>query len=333
MNHKYFESVEVSDVGRVRKNNEDACLRIPEKGLYCVADGMGGVLGGDLASRAITTSLQEAFKTCTPGEGDSLSARVALIKKAANQASKWIKDFADEKVIGQMGSTVVALVFGPRNPTPAVGLHAGDSRLYRYRRGELKLLTGDHSAVAALAAKTGRDAASLPAQYQNTLLRAVGLSDCVELEETRVDVFSGDLFLLCSDGLTHILPDDAIAKMLKRAGQQALSVVAQALVDAANEAGGKDNITVLLVKVGDVSGLANVVEPEEGESKTVAVPVCSPAAATPVPGKGPNDYSGAADTDDAYEGHTPQTDNPTPEPTVETPIQRQSGSSDLVLAS
>src|SRR6185503_7858564 len=119
MKHEYCESAEVSDVGRVRKNNEDACLRIPDKGVYCVADGMGGVVGGDLASKAITTSLREAFKMAEWGAGDSLSARVALIRKAANQASKWIKNFADERVIGQMGSTVVALVFGARNPTRA----------------------------------------------------------------------------------------------------------------------------------------------------------------------------------------------------------------------
>jgi protein phosphatase len=314
MKHEYCESAEVSDVGRVRKNNEDACLRIPDKGVYCVADGMGGVVGGDLASKAITTSLREAFKMAEWGAGDSLSARVALIRKAANQASKWIKNFADERVIGQMGSTVVALVFGARNPARAIVLHAGDSRLYRSRGGELKLLTSDHSALAALAAKTGRDAASLPARYQNTLLRAVGLSERVELEETQVEVLSGDLFLLCSDGLTRILPDEVIARMLKRVSQDALSAVAQALVDGANEAGGRDNITVLLVKVGDISGLANVVEPEYEEvSDTVAASIYPPAGNTSDTAQGPNDHSGVPDTADVYEGNTPRTPNtPTP---------------------
>ena len=153
MKTEYFESAEVSDVGRKRKNNEDACLRIPERGIFCVADGMGGQAGGDLASETITTTLQQVFTKAAPEEDATLARRLALFRKATNQASKWIKNFADEKVIGQMGSTVVALVIDPHNPARAAALHAGDSRLYRYRKGELKQLTNDHSAIAALAAK------------------------------------------------------------------------------------------------------------------------------------------------------------------------------------
>jgi serine/threonine protein phosphatase PrpC len=177
----YFESAELSDVGRKRKNNEDACWRLPSQGIFCVADGMGGVVGGDLASAAITTALQDVFSRAVPKEQPSLAGRVGLFRKAANQASKWIKDFADEKAIGQMGSTVVALVFDPSYPSRAVGLHAGDSRLYRFRNGKLQLLTADHSAVAALAKKLGCDPASLPAKFQNELVRAVGLKESVEL--------------------------------------------------------------------------------------------------------------------------------------------------------
>ena len=153
MKTEYFESAEVSDVGRKRKNNEDACLRIPERGIFCVADGMGGQAGGDLASEAITTNLQQVFTKAPPEADTTFNLRIALFRKAINQASKWIKNFADEKVIGQMGSTVVALVVDPRNPRRAVGLHAGDSRLYRYRKGEFEQITTDHSAVEALAAK------------------------------------------------------------------------------------------------------------------------------------------------------------------------------------
>ena len=314
MKAEYFESVEVSDLGRQRKNNEDACLRIPDRGIYCVADGMGGQAGGDLASEAITTILQEVFAKVAPEEDVTLSRRIALFRKAANQASQWIKNFADEKVIGQMGSTLVALVIDPRNPARAVGLHAGDSRLYRYRKGELKLLTSDHSAVAAIAAKLGRDPASIPAKYQNELLRCVGLGETVELEKTPVDVVSGDLFLICSDGLTRMLPDKSIAKILKRGMQDSISAVAQTLINGANEAGGRDNITVVLVKVGDISGAPNVIDPEdEDESKTPAAPA-TPSEPRTLPNV-PGDSTGIPDTTDTYQGDTPRTDEPTPDKT------------------
>src|ERR1700677_3431803 len=116
MSLELIESAELSDLGLKRKNNEDACLRIPEKGVYCVADGMGGVVGGDLASKTIIDNVQEAFAKAGPEQYSTLSATAHLLGAAVNKASKWIKDFADEKVIGQMGSTMVGLVFDPRNP-------------------------------------------------------------------------------------------------------------------------------------------------------------------------------------------------------------------------
>ena len=310
MKVEYVESVELSDLGRRRKNNEDACLRIPDKGLYCVADGMGGVAGGDLASETITTSLQEAFAQVVPGECDSLSGRVALLRKAANRASKWIKNFADEKALGQMGSTVVALVFSPRHLGRAACLHAGDSRLYRYRGGGLQLLTSDHTAVAALAAKLGRDPASLPAKYQNELLNAVGLNESVELEKTPVEVLSEDLFLLCSDGLTRMLPDEVIAGILKAGQVEGVRVTAEALVKAANEAGGKDNITVVLVRVGDLRGLPVASEPEEeDECRTVLAPGGQPVAETPVPSTPASQPSGFPETPVTGQEDTPRTDD------------------------
>ena len=331
MKAEYFESVELSDLGRQRKNNEDACLRIPERGIYCVADGMGGQAGGDLASEAITTSLQEVFAKAGPEEDGTLSRRIALFRKAANQASKWIKNFADEKVIGQMGSTLVALVIDPRNPARAAGLHAGDSRLYRYRKGELKLLTSDHSASAAIAKKLGRDLASIPAKYQNELLRCVGLSESVELEKTPVDVLSGDLFLICSNGLTRMLPDETIAKILKRGVQDPISTVAQTFINGANRAGGKDNISVVLVRVGDISGVPNVIDPEdEEETKTPAAPTPPSVGKPHTSHNYPSDSPGIPDTSDAYQGDTPRTDDLTPEQRLPHTAQPLKGSYDVL---
>jgi hypothetical protein len=234
-----------------------------------------------------------------------------LFKKGASQASKWIKNFADEKVIGQMGSTVVALLLDPRNPTRAMGLHAGDSRLYRYRQEELKLLTTDHSTVAALAATLGRDPDSLPSKYQNELVRAVGLSETVELEETPIDVTSGDVFLLCSDGLTKMLPDRQIAKLLKPEGEKTAAMIARTLVDEANAAGGRDNISVVVVKLGDLSKLPKIEEPED-DATTVVAPGNLTHTGVPVPAKAPLDVQEDLDTADTRQGDTPQTDEATP---------------------
>jgi serine/threonine protein phosphatase PrpC/tetratricopeptide (TPR) repeat protein len=323
MNTEYFESVEVSDVGRKRKNNEDACLRIPERGVYCVADGMGGQAGGDLASEAITTSIQQLFAKAAPEEDATFSRRIALFRKATDQANKWIKNFSDEKVIGQMGSTVVALIIDPRNPRRAAALHAGDSRLYRYRKGELKQLTADHSAIAALAAKLGCSPESIPAKYQNELLRAVGLTESIELEKTPVEVISGDVYLLCSDGLDKMQTNDQIAKILKDGASQPLATVAQTLINAANEAGGKDNVTVVLVKVGDISGVPNVMDAdEEKEDITPAVPATPPPAEAPTPANYTPQVPAMPDTADVHgeTPSTPHTENVTPDKDTETPI-------------
>jgi serine/threonine protein phosphatase PrpC len=305
MNGEYFESAEVSDVGRKRKNNEDACLRIAAHGVFCVADGMGGQMGGDIASETIVTTLQEVFSKTAPGDDDTLPKRIALFRAAANRASKWIKNFSDEKVVGQMGSTLVALVIDPRDPRRAVGLHAGDSRLYRFRNGELKQVTVDHSAVNALAAKLGIPPEQVPAKYQNELLRAVGLAEEVELEKTPVDISSGDTFLICSDGLTKMLSDDTVAKMMKEGLPSGVQPVAQALINAANEAGGKDNVTVVLIKALDLSGAPRLAEPDD-DDKTPTPPadlLAHISPPTPVPSK---DTPRGFESDD-IKGDTPQT--------------------------
>jgi len=278
MSVELFESAELSDVGRKRKNNEDAFLRLPDRGVYCVADGMGGVAGGDLASEAITTNVHETFANAKPEEYQTLSGTVALLRAAANKASKWIKEFADEKVIGQMGSTFVGLVFDPRNPARARALHAGDSRVYRWREGKIEQLTADHTAARALAAKLGRDPSTFPAKYHNELARAVGLKEVVELEETKVQVRSGDLYMLCCDGLYRMAPDAEIGQVLGRAQQENLGQTAKELINLANEAGGKDNITVVLIKVGDISAVADMEErdTDEGPGTTAATHVPEP---------------------------------------------------------
>ncbi len=302
MSGEYFESAEISDVGRKRKNNEDASVRIIQHGIFCVADGMGGQAGGDLASETIITSLQESFAKAAAVDDGTLSKRCTLFLSATNRASKWIKNFADEKVIGQMGSTVVALVIDPRDPRRAVSLHAGDSRLYRYRSGSLNQITADHSAVNALAAKLGIGRENVPAKYQNELLRAVGLNESVELERTFIDISSGDIFLICTDGLTKMLSDDAIAAIIKAGSPSGLQAVAQSLINAANEAGGRDNVTVVLVKALDLSHVPNSADsdPDAGDDDKTLLAAELPMSLSPLT---------RGSTPDIH-GDTPQTPTP-----------------------
>jgi protein phosphatase len=303
MNGEYFETAEVSDIGRKRKNNEDACLRIDAHGVFLVADGMGGQSGGDIASETIITTLQEVFGKTSAEDDNTLPKRIAVFRAATNRASKWIKDFADEKVVGQMGSTIVALIVDPRDPHRAVGMHAGDSRLYRYRNGELKQITVDHSAVNAMAAKLGIPIEKVPAKYQNELLRAVGLAESVELEKTPVDVSSGDIFMICSDGLCKMVSDNAIAKIIKDGLRSDAQAIAQSLVNAANEAGGKDNVTVVIVKARDLSSAPRLAEPDD-DDKT-PIPPADLLASLPPPAPPASDTP-RPDSDD-IRGDTPQT--------------------------
>jgi len=306
-----FESVELTDVGRKRLNNEDSCLRLPALGIYCVADGMGGVMGGDIASEAVTKTLQAVATRLQPQAPARLSNRVAVFKAAINQASKWIREFASQKVIRQMGTTVVALIFDPRNPSRAVALHAGDSRLYRFQDGRLEQLTSDHTTAAVLAARLGCSQSSLPIGVQNELTRAVGLNDIVELEDTFVTVHSGDLFLLCSDGLTRMVSDAIIRELLTKGPEQPMAALAESLVHRANDAGGKDNITVVLVRVGHISAAAQSEEDDDWKAAAASDQLQAEAAAVPV---GVGSYSGeAVDTPLTYEGETPTTDDPTPD--------------------
>lgn len=308
MKTECFESAELSDLGKKRKNNEDSCLRIPEKGVYCVADGMGGVTGGDLASEAITNTIRDLFLKAGPDETGSLSGLIRLFERAVDQASKWIKNYADEKSARGMGSTVVALLVSPRNITRAIALHAGDSRLYQYRNGVLKLLTTDHTAAALLAVKLSRPEKDVPTQYQNQLVRAVGLSDRVELERTLVDVQTGDIFMLCSDGLSRMVPDTTIAEILKQRFTEPVSAIAQSLIDSANQAGGNDNVTVVVLRIGDISSLPKEEESIDlTESKTISTDSSATMTGTTVTTGGGRDEPVTPDSSDTYKGETPHT--------------------------
>ena len=280
--YSYLTSAELTDIGHRRKNNEDALLRLPGQGIFCVADGMGGVQDGEVASQAVVDALRETF-TAAPDAPFDLTAKAQLIAGALNSASQWIKARADEQGLSCSGSTALVLAFDRLDPSRALVLHAGDSRAYRYRDGALVQLSADHSIAAAAGLADERD---LPAVFRGVITRAVGLEPTVELEETAVDVQPNDLFLLCSDGLNRMLPDPLIQKLLQQQATGPLDALARLLVDEALQTGGEDNISVLLVRTASALPEATTQEPPPRPSSDlcqtpVTVPNRSPTVLRP----------------------------------------------------
>jgi protein phosphatase len=225
-----------SDIGRVREHNEDAVWPVPGSGevddalLVAVADGMGGHVGGEIASST-------AIDTAT-----GVGGRAAIRIQAANLA---VLDEATRRPrLGGMGTTLTLAIVEP-DGSLEVG-HVGDSRAYRYRDGDLEMITTDHSYVSEMIAAgklSPEDAENHP--YRSVVTRAIGLEPAVDVDITELEVEDGDRILLCSDGLTAMLDDPTIAEIL--GDNDDPGTAAEALVDAANERGGDDNITVVVV--------------------------------------------------------------------------------------
>lgn len=275
----YLASADLTDVGRRRKNNEDSLIRLPDAGIFCVADGMGGVQGGEIASKACVDALRKEF-TETPEAPFALTADASarLVERALNGASKWIKTRAESLGMSGTGSTAVVLVFDRVTPSQGIALHAGDSRAYRLRGDKLAQITADHSVAAAAGLP---DDSSLPPMFRGVITRAVGLERRVELEYTPFDVVPGDVFLICSDGLSKMVNDKRITKLVRKHIAGPLEAMARALVDEALEAGGDDNVSVVLIQVAAElpKGPTMEVPPETlALEQLVVVPDTTPAA-------------------------------------------------------
>jgi len=303
-----------TDVGCKRKNNEDSLLSLPECGLFCVADGMGGAREGQVASKAVTDALAQAFSTPDAISLD-LPAKVRLVRDTINQTNIWIRKRIEERGFAQMGSTVVLGLFDDKNLSTGIVLHAGDSRMYRYRGRAIKQLITDHTLVAELGAK---DEKALPAQFRGVVTKAVGLGDEVSLDETPFDILPGDLFLICSDGLTRMIPDKQLQKLLRQNEALNINALAQILVDEAKKAGGDDNITVIIVRseadgaVGDKVISTTLPQKEVDEPETARTATVNPQSIRPPLVSGPfklpvNDSEEELPDNDTAEGDTPST--------------------------
>lgn len=242
-----------TDTGRVRDHNEDSVSAAPEIALAVLADGMGGHNAGEVASALAVNTILDHMRAGCAGVGEDADepSRVELLRSSVEAAHDAIRQKADgQPQYEGMGTTVVAcLVHGDR----MIVAHVGDSRLYRLRGGKLDQVTRDHSLIEDLIAKGfySREEARQNVR-RNILTRALGSGDTIQVETGSQPVAAGDIFLLCSDGLTEMVTDEQINLTLHRYSDS-LEQVADRLVQLANENGGKDNVSVILLRIDQVS--------------------------------------------------------------------------------
>jgi len=250
----------VTDTGRRRRRNEDSYVCAPP--LFAVADGMGGAQAGEVASRLAAAVLEEA-------DARELSEeRVVDLIQEANR--RVFQRSNEDAAASGMGTTMtVALV--DRADTVTIG-HVGDSRAYRIRDEQLEQLTDDHSLVAELMRSGKLSPEEAEAHPQRSVItRALGTEADVDVDTFRVEASPGDLFLICSDGLTSMISDSEILDVVgKRRGD--LEGAARGLVEAANSSGGEDNITVVVFEIAEAGADADV-------DDTVRLPAAAAAGA------------------------------------------------------
>ena len=234
-----MESFGWSETGKLREQNEDAIYCDDQTGVYIVADGMGGHQAGEVASREAIRTFLAAYEE---GKKEEVTDRIISSMAKANEAV--FQESLQEETRQGMGTTFTcAVVQGNR----AVFGHVGDSRAYLYRKGTLRQITRDHSYVMEMVKQgklTLEEAAVHP--QRNVITRAIGTKEPMGSDLYMEEIKSGDRILLCSDGLTSMVDDAAIATILEE--EQPVEQSARALAKTANENGGKDNISVILIQ-------------------------------------------------------------------------------------
>jgi PPM family protein phosphatase len=247
----------MTDVGLQRDHNEDSYAVLAEYDLFIVADGMGGHRAGDVASRLATESIADFFRstsredatwpfhfdTSLSEEENRLVAGIRVANRQIFERSIRSRDCAG------MGTTVVGALFSKKKTRIYVG-HVGDSRAYRVRKGSINQLTRDHSLfndyIMAMPELTEEQRAELP---RNVITRALGMQDSVVVDLISDEPQPGDVYLLCSDGLSGMLTDDQILDIVS--ASEDAPEVCRRLIAKANENGGEDNITALVIRIDD----------------------------------------------------------------------------------
>jgi protein phosphatase len=244
-----------SDVGLQREHNEDSYVVLKEYDLYVVADGMGGHRAGDVASKLATDTISEFFKSTANDDvtwpfhfDTNLSEEENRLLTGIRVANRQIFERSTRsREYHGMGTTVVGAMFSPRKKRMFIG-HVGDSRCYRVRNAQIQLLTRDHSLIndylLAMPDLTDEQRSELP---KNVITRALGMQDQVVVDLQHDDPQPNDVYVLCSDGLSGMIPDDEIRKIVSSSPD--IREACKQLIARANESGGEDNITAVLIKI------------------------------------------------------------------------------------
>ncbi len=289
----------LSDVGLQREHNEDSYVVLKEYDLYVVADGMGGHRAGDVASKLATETIGEFFRSTATEDvtwpfhfDTNLSEEENRLLTGIRVANRQIFErSARSREHHGMGTTVVGAMFSAEKQRMYIG-HVGDSRCYRVRAGQIQQMTRDHSLIndylLAMPDLTEEQKSELP---KNVITRALGMQDHVVVDIQHDEPKSGDVYVLCSDGLSGMVEDEELEAIINAAtsGQEAC----RRLIQRANEHGGEDNITAVVIRVApegseflaeppfaplDVNGESPTVETRAYAGGTPAVPAPSPAA-------------------------------------------------------
>lgn len=247
-----IESTGISDIGKKRKTNEDALLVDDQLGLYVVADGMGGHRAGEVASKLVVETLRDFIKQ-DPDREDEIASDEAdeTLSEEANRILSGIK--ISNKVVYEisknkekyrgMGSTVSVLYL---NEQTMIAANVGDSPIYLVQKGKIELLSVPHTVMAEHAAMNPESTHQLGEEYKHMLTRAMGAEETVNADICEIPYFQDDVLIISSDGLSDCVSPDEILKIVVN---NSTEKACQSLVDIANERGGYDNVTVIVLKV------------------------------------------------------------------------------------
>ncbi len=247
-----MEIAESTDPGKKRSHNEDSLIVDERRGIFIVADGMGGHLSGEIASRmAVEVAYDYLSRKIDTKKIDAsnIDAKsiIRILKTALNKAHEAVKISSDgDMTLKGMGTTLVIMIIIDDNAFIA---HAGDSRAYLIR-DDIKQITTDHSLGNYLMRKKKLPRDKVPARAWHTITQAVGVSVMFKPQLKKISLESNDVLLLCSDGLTDMLQDEEIKNLVVNNREDDFEKIADLLVEAANRKGGRDNISVVLVKHG-----------------------------------------------------------------------------------
>lgn len=246
----------LTDMGKVRKNNEDAVLLLPKTQCYVVSDGMGGGKAGEVASAMMVQEIESALtkSSMIPAE------REGHVIRSAYKVNELIRDYADQRNYSSMGATFVCLLMDTWHSSMATVFHAGDSRIYRVREKDIEQITEDHTVAGTSKVDEGK----LAPMFRGVLTNALGTGSEFFLERTAIDVQEDDIYIVCSDGLSRMVSDSSILYICDTLQNETSKTICKELIETALNNGGKDNVSVIVIKV---KKLGKEYQPTDEESR------------------------------------------------------------------